>query len=125
LPRSARRITGWSNVVLLAGLAMAGIVFADYDQWGRAAITYACFAFFLYFLGTAAYRLTVKGDGRIEAHSLLGLRPIDLRNGFVVKQGWFGPTIVVLRASGKRLRINGGLGGSSAIEEWLRGAANR
>jgi hypothetical protein len=109
-------------VILLAGLAMAGIVFADYDQWGRAAITYTFFAFFLYFLGTAAYRLTVKGDGHIEAHSLLGLRKIDLRNGFVVKNG---VGVRVVRASGKRLRVNGGLGGSAAVEDWLRAAANR
>jgi hypothetical protein len=115
----------WINVLFLAGLAMGGIVLADDNHWTAAAITYALFALLLYFLGTAAYRLSVKGDGRIEAHSLLGLRPIDLRNGFLVKKAWFGPAIVVLRASGKRCRINGALGGSVAIEEWLRGAANR
>jgi len=115
----------WANVILLAGLAMAGIVLADDNHWTGAAVVYTIFAVLVYLLGTAAYRLSVKGNGRIEAHSLLGLRPIDLRNGWLVKKAWFGPGVVVLRASGKRCRINGALGGSLAIDEWLRGAANR
>jgi hypothetical protein len=115
-------VTGWANVILLAGLAMTGIVFADNSQWGLAAIAYAAWGVCLYLLGTAAYRLSVKGDGRIEAHSLLGLRKIDLRNGFVVKNGL---GIRVVRASGKRLRVNPALGAPNAVEDWLRAAANR
>jgi hypothetical protein len=118
LPRNARRITGWANVILLAGLAMAGIVFADYDQWGRAAITYALFAFCLYFLGTAAYRLTLKSEGRVEAHSLLGLRTLDLREGFTVTRG---VGAVVVKVGGRRCRVNPALG-HAAVEEWLAAA---
>lgn len=119
MPQTARRLNGWVNVLFLGGLAMAGIVFADNSQWGAAGLAYLVFGILLYFLGTAAYRLSPKDAGRIEAHSLLGLKVLDLRNGFTVKQAWFGPTIVVLRAGGKRCRINGSLGGSIAIEEWL------
>jgi hypothetical protein len=121
LSRPGRRVTGWTNVILLAGLAMAGIVFADNSQWGLAAIAYAVWGVCVYVLGTAAYRLTVKGDGRIEAHSLLGLRKLDLRNGFAVKNG-LGTRVV--KASGKRLRVNPALGDSRDVEDWLRAAAN-
>jgi hypothetical protein len=119
LPRTARRITGWANVVALGGLAMLGIVLADDNHWGASGVAYLAFAFMLYFLGTAAYRLAPKSPGQAVAHSLLGLRSIDLRNGFTVKKAWFGPGIVVVRAGKKRYRINGGLGSVTAIEKWL------
>jgi hypothetical protein len=122
LPRTARRVTGWTNVIVLAGLAMAGIVFADNNAWGASGLCYLAFSIMLYFLGTAAYRLSPKDPGRIEAHSLLGLKLLDLRTGFTVKRAWFGPGIVVLRAGKKRCRLNGGLGAPPAIEGWLADA---
>ncbi|HVV35652.1 MAG TPA: hypothetical protein VHC63_03550 [Acidimicrobiales bacterium] len=119
LPRTARRVTGWTNAILLAGLAMAGIVFADNNQWGRCSIAYAVWALCVYLLGTAAYRVSLREDGRIEAHSLLGLRKVDLRNGFSVKNGL---GVRVLRAGGKRFRLNPGLGRRARIEEWFQAA---
>ena len=114
LPRTARRVTGWTNVIVLAGLAMAGIVFADNNAWGASGLCYLAFSIMLYFLGTAAYRLSPKSPGRIEAHSLLGLKLLDLRDGFTVKRGLVRLT---LKAGGKRCRINPAFGKS--LEGWL------
>ena len=125
LGQTARRLTWWANVIVLSGLAMTGIVFADNNNWAMSGVVMAGFGIALYFLGTAAYRVSDRGDGRVEAHSLLGLKSVDLRNGFRVKRAWFGPGIVVLRAGRRRCRINGALGRSRAIEQWLTAAAQR
>ncbi|MEY2470940.1 MAG: hypothetical protein QOK28_269 [Actinomycetota bacterium] len=98
---------------------MTGIVFADNNQWAASGVAYLLFAVMLYVLGTAAYRLSPKDPGRVEAHYLLGLRTIDLRNGFTVRPGI---GVLVLRANNKRCRINRGLGPAAALEEWLHAA---
>ena len=104
---------------------MTGIVFANYGNWSASLAAFAAFAFVLYMLGTAGYRVTAKGRARhIEVHSMLGLRRVDLTSGFTVRQGWFGPSIVVVRVGRRRCRLNGGLGRRAAIDDWLRTAAS-
>jgi hypothetical protein len=119
LSQRGRRVTGVVSAVLLFGSAMTGIVFADNNHWLGALVAWGLLGVLLYFLGTAAYRVSLRTDGRIEAHSLLGLRKLDLREGFGVKRGL---GVFVVRARGKRYRVNPGLGPAPRIEQWMQEA---
>ena len=119
LSQRGRRATGWVTAVALLGLAMTGTVFADNNHWGASGIAYGLFGVALYLVGTACYRVSLRSDGRVEAHSLLGLRPVNLRDGFSVKRGL---GVFVMRAHGKRYRINPALGPASKIEQWMNEA---
>ena len=120
MSQTGRLVTGWKTVIALVGYAMTGTVFADNNAWGKAAIAYGLFGLSLYLIGTASYRLSISSKGRVEADSLLGLRPIELDEGFTVKRGL---GVFVMRAHGKRYRINPALGPASAIEQWRTAAA--
>lgn len=120
LPQVWRRVTATVTVVALVGSAMTTIVFANYGKLRAAAIAAGALAASVYFLGTAAYRLKVRGLGRIEAHSVLGLRRVDLTDGFSVRQARYGRAVVVVRLGWRRVRINGGLGRANEIEHWLQ-----
>jgi hypothetical protein len=116
LSQRGRRITGVLTGAALFGSAMTGIVFADNNHWAGALLAWGTLGVLLYFLGAAVYRVSLRSDGRIETHSLLGLRPLNLRDGFTVKRGL---GVFVVRAGGKRYRINPLLGPAPAIEQWL------
>ncbi|HVT75805.1 MAG TPA: hypothetical protein VHD87_02160 [Acidimicrobiales bacterium] len=123
LSPAARRVTAWLTVGLLAGLAMTGIVFADNNKWAASGVTFVGFGVVLYMLGTAAYRVTTRGARQVEVHSMLGLRRLDLGDGWVVRQAIYGPAVVVVRVGRRRTRLNGGLGRAAAVDSFLRSVA--
>lgn len=122
LPQTARRITGWANVIALGGLAMTAIVFADNNNWAASGVVALLLTVAVYLLGTAAYRLRIRTAGRVEVHSMLRLRQLDVANDFTVHRGRLNPAIVILKVGKKRYRLNRGLGGPAVIDEWLRAA---
>lgn len=123
LPQKWRRVTGASTAVSLVGLAMTGIVFANYANLRGAATAFGVWGLCLYFLGTAAYRVTLCRPGVVESHTVLGLHRVDLTKGFSVRQARYGRVIVLVRVGRRRVRLNGGLGSADEIERWLRDAA--
>ncbi len=98
---------------------MTMIVAADNNNWAVAWSLAAVFAVVIYVLGTPAFRLKYKAPGKVELSSMLGLLKADLTNGYTVKRGLFGKSVVVLKTPKKRYRINGGLGSVDAIQAWL------
>lgn len=118
----ARRVTGWLTAVLLPGLGMTGIVFADNSQWAASATAFGALFVGLYLFGTAAYRVTAERPGRIETHTLLGLRRVEIADGFRVRRSLYGPVVVVVKIGRRRIRLNGGLGAPVEIDAWLRQA---
>lgn len=120
LPPNVQRRTWLVNAVVLVGIAMTMIVFADNNNWAGAFAFAGVLAVAFYVLGTPAYRAQVRGPGRVQFNTMLGSHQVDLRKGYKVKPGLIGHIVKVGR---KRYRLNRALGGSVAIEEWLRSAA--
>ena len=124
LPQAWRRATGVVTAAGFMGLAMTSIVFANYGNLRAAGLTLGAFALSLYLLGTAAYRVTIRGRGQVESHTVLGLTRFDLTKGFSVRQARYGRALVVVRVGRRRIRLNGGLGRADAVDRWLRAVAN-
>ena len=119
LSRRGRRFTAGVTTGAIAVIGMTMIVAADNNNWAVAWSLAAVFALAIYVLGTPAFRLKYKSPGKVELSSMLGLLKADLTNGYTVKPGLFGKSVVVLKTPKKRYRINGGLGDVAAIQAWL------
>ncbi len=119
LSRRGRRFTAGLTTGVIAVVGIWMIVQADNNHWVGAWTLAAIFALAIYVLGTPAFRIKYKSPGTIELNTMLGLLKADLTNGYTVKKGQFGKSVVVLRTPKKRYRINGGLGDVATIEAWL------
>jgi len=119
LAHRAKRITLWLNVVVLLGVSMTMIVFADNNNWAVAWSLAVLFGYAVYLLGTAAFSIRYKAPGKVEVYSILGILKLDVHKGYTVKQGHFGRATVVVKSGKKRYRLNGALGSAGAVESWL------
>lgn len=120
LSQRGRRFTAGLTAGVIAVVGMWMIVLADYNDWSGAWSLAAVFALAIYVLGTPAFRIKYKSPGKIELSTMLGLLKADLSNGYTLKPGVFGKSVVVLRTPKKRYRINGGVGDVAAITAWLK-----
>jgi len=119
LSRRGRRFTSGLTVGVIAVVGMTMIVMADNNNWTGAWSLAAVFGLAIYVLGTPAFRIKHKAPGKIELNTMLGLLKADLSHGYTLKKGFFGKSVIVLRAPKKRYRINGGLGDVESIKAWL------